>query len=356
MGKSAIRKLLHTADLHLKKDKPETISALDKILQKAKSEKIDILTLGGDIFDTLEDANALRLELRNKFDNNPFKIIAIPGNHDVGAYKEEFDFGTDFFIINEKPKTIKEGNVAITAVPYQKTLSSEHIELLQNNVMPNKTNILLIHCTLDIGFASGDFGNEEEDYCPVSKALLSSLGYDYILAGHFHKKANIIKLNDKCTFVYPGSPVSHTTKEIGQRKAVLLDLQKRSIDTITLDSFYYDKKEIVLSPGKEDEYYSQLESWINSKKSDNCELEVIVKGFIKKSERAFKTKLEELNRNNTKITITHNYRNVSNVLKHPLFKRFKKKLEEKNIENPSRVEEKVIEAMSNLLACGELKE
>ncbi len=357
MGKNVIRKLLHTADLHLKRDKPETVSALDKILQKAKSEKIDILTLGGDIFDKPEDADELRIELREKFTGNPFEIIAIPGNHDIDAYNDDLDFGSDFNIITSKePKSIEKENVVITAVPYHKSLSEELIRSLQNKLIQNKINILLIHCTLDIGFSSGDFGEEEEkNYCPISKATLADLGFDYILAGHFHKKADLIKIDDKTIFSYPGSPVSHSIKELGKRHAVILDLQKREIVKTPLESFYFDRKDETIIPGKEDNSYSNVEEWILERKDDNCKLEVNLNGFIDYSEKKFKEKIENLNID-SKVTFNHRYKSVTKVLRHPLFKRFKKKLSKRNIECQERIEIKVIDAMSRLLAKGELRE
>ena len=54
---------------------------------------MDLLTLAGDIFDTVEDADALRPVLRSKFSNLDFEIIAIPGNHDIDAYSGNLNFG-----------------------------------------------------------------------------------------------------------------------------------------------------------------------------------------------------------------------------------------------------------------------
>lgn len=87
-------KILHTSDLHLSEVKPETIDALDKILQLAKENEVDLVTIAGDIFDTVEDAEALRPTLRSKLSNLDFEIIAIPGNHDIESYSGNLNFGS----------------------------------------------------------------------------------------------------------------------------------------------------------------------------------------------------------------------------------------------------------------------
>lgn len=83
------------SDLHLRRDNPRTIHALDEILRIGKKEKVDLLTIDGDMFDSSEDANDLRSELPGKLSSNNFEILVIPGNHDINAFTQNTFYGND---------------------------------------------------------------------------------------------------------------------------------------------------------------------------------------------------------------------------------------------------------------------
>ena len=82
-------KILHTADLHLKAlnnssgagTHPERMEAFHNIIEVGKKEKIDLLIIAGDLFDSNEDGNQLRSQLRQILSDLPFKIIIIPKNY-----------------------------------------------------------------------------------------------------------------------------------------------------------------------------------------------------------------------------------------------------------------------------------
>lgn len=314
------------------------------------------MTIGGDLFDSERDAEVLRPTLRRMFDGNPFEILAIPGNHDKEAYSANLDFGSDLKIATTEPFEIHTyKGISIIAVPYQDQPSDQLLHELENAAKEAQARILLIHCTLDIGFTSQDFGEEAAKiYFPVTAETLSRLKYDYILAGHFHTQTCKKSLNGNRYFIYPGSPISHTKKEIGKRQAVLIDTEKGDTAGIFLDSFYYDSVQLYVRPGKEEETLQALKEWIALRSADHCNLEVIVTGFLKISEPDFRKALESIGKN---AEILHAYRNVERVLGHPLYKRFVEKLEiDEENEDKEKVENFVIDAMSRLLADRKLRE
>jgi len=342
-------RILHTADLHLSKKKPKTLLALDEILKIAQKNKIDILTIGGDLFDKDIDAEELRTELRKKFSKKDYKIVAIPGNHDIDVYREGLDFGEDFIPMLEEPfgnYTIKKLN--LVTIPFTEELSQEFLVKLKNKVKPDKINILLIHCTLDIGFCADDFG-EEKKYCPISKSELAKLNYEYILAGHFHKEINIVKLNENSKFIYPGSPTSITRKELGKRKVVLIDFETNELSEISLKSYYYDKLILTVYPGKESETVSLINKWLAKQDIYDDNIEVIINGFISINEIEFRKKIDDLNKD---VDFSHNYKNVSSVLNDPLFIKFKEKLEKSDYKNKKEIEKTLIEVASKALIWG----
>ena len=342
--------------MHLSENKQETLIALKKILDKCREYKVDLLTIGGDLFDSERDAEVLRPKLRRLFRGNPFEIIAIPGNHDKEAYSTNLDFGRDLKIATTEPlKTYTYKGISVVAVPYQDRPSDQLLHELENAAKNAQTRILLIHCTLDIGFTSQDFGEETAKiYFPVTTEILSRLKYDYVLAGHFHTQTCKKSLDGNGYFIYPGSPISHTKKERGKRQAVLIDTEKGDTTGIFLDSFYHDSVQLYVSPGKEEETLQTLKEWIALRSADHCKLEVLVTGFLKVSEPEFRKALEEIGGN---AEILPDYKNVERVLGHPLYKRFVKKLEaDEEIEDKEKVKSFVIDAMSRLLADRKLRE
>jgi len=290
------------------------------------------------------------------FSGNPFQILAIPGNHDKEAYSANLDFGPDLKIAATEPFEIRTyDKTSVVAVPYQDRPSDKLLSELENAAKDAQTRILLIHCTLDIGFTGQDFGEEATTiYFPVTAETLSRLNYDYVLSGHFHAQTCKKSLNGNRCFIYPGSPISHTKKEEGKRQVVLIDTEKEDTTGIFLDSFYYDSLQLYVRPGKEVETLQAFKEWIALHSADDCELEVIVTGFLKISEVDFRKALERIGEN---VEILHDYRNVERVLRHPLYKRFSEKLEaDEEIEDKDKVENFVIDAMSRLLADRKLRE
>ena len=347
-------KLLHTADLHLNSEKLETVNALDEILAIAKQKEVDFITISGDLFDSPLEADKLRPQLREKFSNHDFDIIVIPGNHDIDVYQQDHNFGSNFKPLIGKPfQSQIKGDLNLVAIPYVEKISTEMLSEIQKQSKKNRTNILMIHCTLDIGFCKNDFGIEKKiKYCPISKSELSRLNFDFILAGHFHKKSRIIGLTENSQFIYPGSPISLTNKEIGKRNVVFIDTYDNNASLIPLNTFYYDKLHQTFSPGEEEMIIENVIEWVLERSEDNSSLEVTLDGFIQISENHIETKLRKIE----KLTkINHYYKDIRIVLKNPLYQRFKKKLQEKNIVNSHEIELISIDAISQLISGGEIK-
>ena len=346
-------RILHTSDLHLRVDRKETVDALKSILEAGASNRIDLLTIGGDIFHSERDADALRPEIRGLFGNHSFDIIAIPGNHDGTIFTKGFDFGlkvnTDF------PCMVHHFNgECVVALPYMDTPSPEILRDLKNAGTEHEIRILLLHCTLDSGSGLDEYGEEGGlRYFPITREMLSELQYDYVLAGHFHSRCEIRKLTSGGLFVYPGSPISHSTKELGPRYAVLVDTEKKKVTRVCLPTFYFDKLELTVVPGSESKAITQLTDWYQKKEADNCELNVAVKGIIRTDENKFRKSLEKAA---PRADLDYLCRDVRAVLSHPLYRRFKKKLK-KNVDAQRRtsVDHVVLESISLLLAGGELE-
>ena len=112
-------KIIQTSDLHLSSKKPERTKALENIISRAMEQKTDLVLISGDLFDSDEQADVMRPILRNMLSTLPFTIIAIPGNHDMGSYRSDLNFGNSIKIMTAKPFEITDyEDTRLISVPY----------------------------------------------------------------------------------------------------------------------------------------------------------------------------------------------------------------------------------------------
>lgn len=355
LGDYSLR-ILHTADVHLQVKKPETLETLSLIVKLGKQQKIDLLTIAGDLFDSPKDANALRIPLRNLLSDLDFHVLVIPGNHDVKAFDDKnLDYGSSFHALVNRPIDIytlrsasTEEVVNIVGVPFKERVDDDLLTSLKSSIVKERLNILLLHCTLDIAFSNDDFGENEREYFSINKSTLRELGYDIILAGHFHSQFEKRPLSDSCLFVYPGSPISLTWKEIGMRAVALVDTQLGSITSINLQNSYYrDIHNLSIGLGKETEALHRFHNWANNVDGKKGDFRVRINGIGELGENDL---IEQVNQLRKSVVITSNeYRTVGEVLGHSLYQLFNKNLEESSIEDKEPVRFRAIEALGEVI-------
>ncbi len=348
-------RLLHTADVHLREDDDRTIEALKTVLDTAAENEVDLVTIGGDLFDSPGDANALRPRLRGLFSDNDFDVVVIPGNHDADVYRDNLEFGQDLEVLVDDPLERREfEDVRITGVPYQSELTEELFSALSLEGTSDRAQLLLLHCTLDIGFGADATGEEAAtEYFPVTKSTLASLGYDIVLAGHIHSTVRTLPLAHGGTFVYPGSPVSHSTSETGRRHAVLVDTETEAIRSLPLATYFVDRLERTVRPGEEDKVLDEVEAWVHERDEVYADLTIDIEGFIEREEAAFRADLEHVA---GEATIEYDgVRGVAEVLEHPLYRDFERELDD-DIEDRTDIETRVIRVLSELLANREIRQ
>ncbi|AMW33098.1 DNA repair exonuclease SbcCD nuclease subunit [Fervidobacterium changbaicum] len=267
-------KILHTSDLHLRTDSPERWQALQLIVDKAKQNSVDLLVISGDLFDSREDAVRSYERLRAIFSGSSFQTFILPGNHDETFYEDGLHFGDNVVVLSKEKSIYDFEDARIIAVPFKKEYSSAKetfAVLRQSNELTtsNKSNVLLFHGELLSPYYEPDDFGEKGRYMPVDLNLLRSLNFQYILAGHFHTKFNILRISNNY-FIYPGSPVSVTKKERGKRKVNLLEIGKQPQE-LELGSFYYEEIEINLSIFDDEHPFDKFSNVLNSLKlPQNC--------------------------------------------------------------------------------------
>ncbi|MCK4385983.1 MAG: metallophosphoesterase [candidate division Zixibacteria bacterium] len=245
-------KILHTADIHLKGYEDERWKVLQKLIEIGKKEKIEIFVISGDLFDKGIDAENLRPKIREVFSNTGFKIILIPGNHDSDSYTKGMYFGEDTEILTDLHNPFLYKDVRIWGIPFEPAKAEDILRKLQSladKLTTDKKDILLYHGELlDAFFSRHDFGEEgEERYMPVKTSYFKDLSIDYVLAGHFHSRFEVWELDSGKYFVYPGSPISITKRETGQRKVNIFEIGKPPKEYL-LDTPHFEEVVIEFDP------------------------------------------------------------------------------------------------------------
>lgn len=336
-------KILHTADIHLKEYEDERWKGLRRLIEIGKETKIDIFVISGDLFDKGIDAENLRPKIRELFSDTGFKIVLIPGNHDMDSYRGGMYFGEDTIILTDVNSPFEYQDVKILGIPFEpiegeKILNKLHS--LANYLTTDTKNILLYHGELlDAFFSRRDFGDEGEDrYMPVKLSYFRDLNVDYVLAGHFHASFDVRSLENGGYFVYPGSPLSITKREIGQRKVNIFEVGKPP-EEHPLDTPHFEEIIIELDPltGQ-----NPIETIIEKFGTLHREAKTIltVKGFINgkalgMSETEIAKKIEQV--------ISHQciekhleFRDIHVILEDDLFKGFLRKLEGTNYDGEQK--------------------
>jgi len=339
-------KLLHTADIHLSSDKAERLEALEEIIKKGNDRDVSLLLVSGDMFDRNVDVEEMRTRIRPLFSDNDFETLVISGNHDKDAFRKEDYFGEDLETLDEKPFEVKEyDEMKVVGLPYTTDGFENLVDSLSEEVEPDKTNVLMIHCTL-LG-SSGGFGNEEK-YLPVSPEQIAQAEYDYVLAGHIHSSATKKEIGDT-VFAYSGSPVSISKDETGSRSVWELDTEEEGLSRIKLDTHHYQKFTLELVPGKEEERIGNILDSLDANELENATILVKATGFtkenVKKLKESITSRVEDLDPESLEADFSE-LMSVSSLIDSPIYEQFKGKLEERNLESPEKVEKKFLEGLS----------
>ena len=241
-------KVLHTGDIHLREHNDERWEALGEIGKLIRDAGVDVVVIAGDLFDSEDSANVLYPRLRGVFEGWGIPVLILPGNHDAGFYSEKIDMGENVKVFHDIEGVDIEGTKFI-GLPYRDVSCKEAFDLLMRAVSlkGEGVNILIYHGELAGWWSKGDWGDEQGSM-PLELSFFRGLGIDYVLAGHFHSRYSVKPLPDGGFFVYPGSPVSVSVKEEGERGVNLFEVGKEP-SFYVLPTFHYRKVEVRLGGG-----------------------------------------------------------------------------------------------------------
>lgn len=336
-------KILHTADIHLREFADDRWKTLQKLIEVGQKENVEIFAISGDLFDKGIDAEKLRPKIREVFSDTGCLVVLIPGNHDSDSYTSDMYFGEDTAILTDLYSPFEYGDVVIWGMPFEPIegegiLSKLH--LLAGKLTADKSNILLYHGELlDALFSRTDLGDEgQERYMPVKLSYFRHLRIDYVLAGHFHSRFDVRMLENGGYFVYPGSPISITKRETGQRKVNIFEVGEPPTEYL-IDTPHFEEVVIELDPIKEKKPVEAVKRRMNRLHPD-ARIILTVRGFV--NGEAIGMSESELVAQFKKIAAGkcaeehYEFQDIRTILEDDLFKIFVEKLEGTNYEEQKK--------------------
>lgn len=236
-------RLLNTADWHLnskkdivwdgvwsrRKEQEKNIFDLIKIIKK---EKVDLLNILGDIFDSsrpsAEDIGFF-ISFLNKLEKEKILTRIFQGNHDIGLNENVLTKALnkikyDYIQIIDKPCCFvdKKINTNFIYIPFEQDL--DYKEIFEKGFVLNEkeNNIIFIH---DV-FTKAEMGREKF----IIRGKMNNIDklnnkIDCVFAGHIHKQQNCNDL-----VYYPGaiSPMSFGEQE-DKQGYIIADIEKDNI-------------------------------------------------------------------------------------------------------------------------------
>ncbi len=313
-------KILHTADWHLGKSlegrdrQKEQIDVLDEICQIADDEKVNLVLVAGDIYQTVNPpawAENLFYETIYRLSNNGKRgVVVISGNHDqperiraanpladkqgiylIGLPTDEIrpsQYKKEDFIFTESsgigwlkiyiPAVDKP--IIISALPYPsesrlKLLLSESVNIRdirqaysefiykwfksQESIFTKDTyNLAMSHI-----FVQGGITSESEIEIQIGGAYTVEPKhipdfFDYVALGHLHRSQEVKGVNSLTK--YSGSPLAYSFSEANHNKAITIIDIDSSKCVATSEVHLYSGKPLISK--KIINGIPELESWI----------------------------------------------------------------------------------------------
>jgi exonuclease SbcD len=334
-------RILHTADIHLRTFGDERWNALQTLIEIGKKEKIGIFVISGDLFDAKIDAENLRPKIREIFSNNGFNVVLIPGNHDYDVYKDMY-FGADATVLTDADKPFAEEDVRIWGIPFEHGESGvlETLRHLKTKLNEQHTNVIVYHGELvDAFFSRKDLGEEgEQRYMPIRLSYLKDINVQYVLAGHFHSRFDVRALEDGGYFVYPGSPISITKKETGQRNVNIFEVGEKP-RPYALDTPHFEDLVVDLDPFAHEHPVETIKACVK-KAHPAARVLLTVKGFV--DSEKIGAKEQELVGAMKKVTKGKcveehfEFQDIHGILSDDLFRNFMSKLDRSDLEDEKK--------------------
>ena len=298
-------KILHTADIHLgakfsglgrsgDKLRAQLKKTFMKIIDLALEQKVDLLLVSGDLFNSNQVSNATLGFVLGEFSRlNKIPVCLIPGTHDCydnsSIYRNidssSFPPNLHLLVDEEKPFIfLEELGVTVYGKGNRSNRSKESPLPKLNQGFNSKYNIALAHGSLQIPSKS------QEDDFPITLEEIGNSGFNYIALGHWHSFQEISK--NPHTY-YSGSPeqLKYSEKDSGNVLMVELNENQIKVDKIKIGEIKWEEIELYLDKFKNS---SEVLREVENYKGEQNILKVRFKGNQKLSNNQDIAKLKEV--------------------------------------------------------------
>ena len=260
-------KFIHFADAHLdspflglsflpsesfKQIQNAPMQSLTKIVDLALKEKVDLVLIAGDTFDSFKPTPSVQIFFAHEIErlvNAQIQVIMIFGNHDHMAKEDLLVAESPYFKLlgnGEKVETVsyktKNGfEYDVTGFSYL----ANHINDDMAAQFPAKSN----RYTFGIMHAQERAGASAQNvYAPFSLSELQNLNYNYFALGHIHLRQ---VLSETPLIVYPGNIQGRHINETGPKGCYLGTIDEQTKQTkihfMRTNSITWSKKELELT-------------------------------------------------------------------------------------------------------------
>ncbi|SHK67343.1 DNA repair exonuclease SbcCD nuclease subunit [Clostridium cavendishii DSM 21758] len=305
-------KILHCADLHfdtpfgdLSREiseirKEEIKETFSKIIKVAKSEKVDMFFIAGDLFDNLTAEKSTLEFIRSAMESlNDIKVFIAAGNHDpysTNSFYSMIQWPENVYIFNEDIEAVEipELNTVVYGASFkEKYIKSSNLKgFIADKKYENHIKLMILHG--DISQTEG--GNE---YNPITLEQIEKSSVDYLALGHRHSFSNVNRVGNTY-YAYSGCPEARGFDELGDKGVIIGEVSKNyvNLEFRPVCKRRYRIKEIdITGLFTSDEIKDKIISSLSSKEMEDDLFKIILKGEVSEEfiirEKVIENKLKE---------------------------------------------------------------
>jgi len=228
-------KILHTADLHL--DSPftgltpeqaarrraEQRALVQRLGDVAARERVDLVLLAGDLFDSGRIYRDTARELAEDLGRIDAPVFISPGNHDpydaASPYALPIWPDNVHIFTSAAPAAVE--LPGLNCVVYGAAFLSERQEEspLTGFHAPEdgRIHLMVLHAN-----------TEGAGYAPITAAQIADSGLDYLALGHIHRQSGLQRSGDT-RWAYPGCPEGRGFDELGPKGALVVTIDDNGV-------------------------------------------------------------------------------------------------------------------------------
>ncbi len=252
-------KILHTADVHLGREFPflrekgrehrnQLLRTFERVIDLAISEKVSILLIAGDLFDTNHVYGIIIgkvLAAFEKLEDKDIPVCILHGTHD--AYNDDSIYRFLHFPPNvtvltpgNQRKVYTGLDLTVYGKPFDDKLIGESAVQGLTIVKESSFHVGMAHCSIRTkGFI-------EKDGMILDRSEIANCGFDYLALGHWHSFQDFSQGDTKAFYCGSPEPISMDQKAAGNVALVTIRekgdvtvepvrIGTRRIDAITVD-------------------------------------------------------------------------------------------------------------------------